>query len=52
VLQGTDVSAIPVKVFNQNLSIYVNADALEELQLTLPDSVAADPQLVLLNDPQ
>lgn len=52
VLQGTEISAIPVKVFNQNLSIYVNVDALEELQLTLPDSVAADPQLVLLNDPQ
>lgn len=52
VLKGTDVSAIPVKVFNENLSVYVNTDALEELHLTLPESLAADAQLVTLKDPQ
>ena len=51
-LQGTDVSAIPVKVFNENLSVYVNADALEELHLTAPDSLAGQARLVTLNDPQ
>ena len=52
VLKGTDVSAIPVKVFNENLSVYVNTDALEELHLTLPESLAADARLVTLKDPQ
>lgn len=52
VLQGTDVSAIPVKVFNENLSVYVNTDALEALHLTLPESLAQDEQLVMIQDPQ
>ena len=48
VLKGTDVSAIPVKVFNENLSVYVNTDALEELHLTLPESLAADARPVTI----
>lgn len=50
VLKGTEISQIPVKVFNQNLSVYVNEDALTELKMTLPEAVAGNPQLVMIQD--
>ena len=42
VLQGTDVKDIPVKVFNDNLSIYVNKNVLNQLGIELPSSIKED----------
>lgn len=50
VLKGTPVSEIPVKVFQDNLNIFVNQDALEALGMTLPESVATNEKLVQLQD--
>lgn len=50
VLQGTEVRQIPVKVFNENLSVYINEDALAELGMTLNDAVSGNPQRVMIED--
>ncbi len=42
VLKGKKVSSIPVKVFKDNLNIYVNKKVLNELGITLPDSIKND----------
>ena len=42
VLKGTPVSDIPVKVFKEDLNIYVNEKVLNELGITLPDSIKND----------
>lgn len=39
ILKGEAVKNIPVKVFKDNLSIYVNKDILKKLKITLPDSI-------------
>jgi len=46
VLKGEDVKNIPVKVFKDNLSIYVNKKVLEDLQITLPESITNDKSYV------
>jgi len=48
VLKGTDVADIPVKVFKENLNIYVNEKVLKELGITLPDSIANDEALSIM----
>lgn len=39
---------IPVKVFDEDLSIFVNENTLNALGLTLPESIANDPKLVMM----
>ena len=42
ILKGEKVKNIPVKVFKEDLSIYVNKKILGELGITLPDSIKND----------
>ena len=48
VLKGTAVADIPVMQFKTDLSIYVNRDVMEQLGITLPDSIANSENLVML----
>lgn len=48
VLQGTDVADIPIVQFKTDLSIYVNASAMEALGRTLPASIADSERLVMM----
>lgn len=45
-LKGTKVADIPVKVFKDNLNIYVNGTTMKELGITLPQEVADSKNLV------
>lgn len=49
VLKGTKVEDIPVKVFKDNLKIYVNQNVLDQLGITLPDSILNDESLTMMN---
>lgn len=42
VLKGESIENIPVKVFKDDLKIYVNENVLNQLSLTLPDSIKND----------
>ena len=42
ILKGEKVDNIPVKIFKDDLSIYVNKKILSELGITLPDSIKKD----------
>jgi len=46
VLKGTSVSDLPVKVFKDDLNIYVNKDVLSQLGLTLPDDIKNNEKLI------
>lgn len=48
VLKGKDVADIPVKVFKDNLNIYVNEKVLKQLDITLPDSISNDQALSMM----
>lgn len=48
VLKGTKVSDIPVKVFKENLNIYINEKVLNQLGIQLPDSIKNDKALTLM----
>lgn len=50
VLDGEDIADIPVKVFKENLSIYVNENTMKDLGITLPDSVVNAENFVLMNE--
>lgn len=42
VLKGEKVENMPVKVFKENLSIYVNKKVMAELKIALPKSITSD----------
>lgn len=46
VLKGEDVKNIPVKVFKDDLSIYVNKDVLNDLGISLPENIINDKSYV------
>ena len=48
VLKGESINNIPVKVFKDNLNIYVNEDVLNQLNIELPDSIKNDESFVLV----
>lgn len=48
VLNGTPVSDIPVKVFKDDLNVYVNEDVVNELDMTLPETLLQDKVLQLM----
>lgn len=49
VIKGTSVNEIPVKVFKDDLSIFVNENTAEALGITIPDSVKSSEQYVVKN---
>ena len=48
VLNGTPIRDIPVKVFKDDLNIYVNEDVMHELDITLPETLLQDKALKLI----
>lgn len=48
ILKGKDVKDIPVKVFKEDLNIYVNESTMKELGITLPDDIANSKNLVIM----
>ncbi len=48
VLKGTAISSIPVKVFKEDLNIYVNEKVLKELDISLPESIKNDKALFMM----
>lgn len=48
VLKGTPTSDIPVKVYKDNLKIYVNESVLNQLGIQLPESISNDQSLSMM----
>ena len=48
ILKGEKVENMPVKVFKDNLNIYVNKKTMETLGITLPDAVKNSKNLVMM----
>ncbi len=48
VLTGTSVSSIEVKVFKDNLNIYINKDVLQELGITLKEEILNNDRLIYI----
>lgn len=48
VLNGSDPGEIPVKVFKDDLNIYVNQSALDTLGMTLPEDVRSNDHLIIV----
>lgn len=48
ILKGTNIKDIPVKVFKDNLNIYVNEKVLNELDIVLPDVIINDESYKLI----
>ncbi len=49
IINGTKkASEIPVKVYSDELSIYINKKTVEAIGITIPDSVKNNPKLVLI----
>lgn len=48
VLNGTNVSEIPVKVFKDDLNVYVNEKVLTDLGISLPDAVKNNDKLKMI----
>ncbi|MFR7592306.1 MAG: ABC transporter substrate-binding protein [Longibaculum sp.] len=48
VLKGKDIKDIPVKVFKENLNIYVNENVYQQLGIQLPESIKNDKSLSMM----
>ena len=48
ILKGEDVENLPVKVFKDNLNIYVNEKTMETLGIQLPKDVEDSKNLVMM----
>lgn len=48
ILKGTKPSDIPMKVFKENLNIYVNEKVLNQLGITLPNEITNDKALSMM----
>ena len=48
ILKGEDVKNLPVKVFKDNLNIYVNEKTMEALGIQLPEDVKNSKNLVMM----
>ena len=48
ILNGEKPSAMPVKVFKDDLNIYINQSALDSLGLTLPEDIQNNERLVIV----
>ena len=49
ILKGTKVSDLPVKVFDQDLSIFVNENTAKALDIIIPDSIKNSEKYVVKN---
>ena len=52
VLKGEKVENIPVKVFKDDLYIYVNTDTAKELGIEIPDDIKNDPKFKEIKNKQ
>ena len=50
IAKGKSAGDIPVKVFDEDLNGYLNLDYVEEIGITIPDSILNDPLLITLRD--
>lgn len=50
VLKGKEICNIPVKVFKDDLNIYINKDRLIELDITLPKSIRDNERLHMIGE--
>lgn len=50
VLDGESIANIPVKVFKDNLSIYVNENTMNDLGIKLPSEILNAENLVMMNE--
>ena len=50
ILNGKKAGDIPVKIYKEDLYIYVNKTKLEQLGMTLPDSILNNPKLKLIEE--
>ncbi|MEF9920802.1 MAG: ABC transporter substrate-binding protein [Erysipelotrichaceae bacterium] len=48
ILKGKDVKEIPVRVFKEDLNIYVNKKVMKELNIKLPESILKNKNLVMM----
>ena len=48
ILNGANVSDIPVKVFKDDLKIYVNQDVMTQIDVELPENIIQDSSLVMM----
>ena len=48
VIEGTPISDIPVKVFNTNLSTYINKTTADKIGLTIPDSILNEKTTIIV----
>ncbi len=48
VLNGTKAGDIPVKIYKEDLFIYVNKKTMEDLGIELPESISEDPKLQMM----
>lgn len=46
VLKGTEIGEIPVKVFDEDLNIYVNEKIAKELGIAIPENIKSNPKYV------
>lgn len=49
ILKGEDTKKIPVKVFKNNLFVYINEKAVKELNITLPEDIKSDKMTKLIS---
>ena len=50
IANGTNPGDIPVKIFNENLHLYLNTDYVDDIGITIPDAILNDPLLVRIRD--
>ena len=50
VLKGKEIRGIPVKVFKDDLNIYMNKDRLIELDIALPKSITDNERLHMVGE--
>ena len=48
ILNGSNVSDIPVNVFKDDLKIYVNQDVMTQIDVELPENIVQDSSLVMM----
>lgn len=48
ILKGEDPSEMPVKVFKDDLNVYISQSALDQLGLTLPEEIQNNERLVIM----
>ncbi len=48
VIKGKKISELPVKVFDQGLNLYINSEYVDEIGITIPESVTEDQEVIYL----